>query len=279
MSRTLRRHDRCLNCDMPLGNENFCPQCGQENSDYRVSLLRLLGDLADELFQIESKLWRSSWTLFRRPGLLAEDYSAGRRVRWTTPLRLYLLANVVYFAVVALVPLQIQVQVDDNDRRVMAEAGIDAKQPLSKAKPSNDGFIERRLRHQLHITPGGDEAAVKERAKELFVTNTPKVMVPLLPIFAALTWLLFRRPRRFFVEHLVLALHLHAVAFVLLTLAALMPRQGVSLALMLPVIPWMALALRRLFPQPWWRILAKLAVVGVVYLLAVGGGMLLVMLI
>ena len=31
---------------------------------------RLLGDLFEELFQLESRLWRSLWTLFRRPGLL-----------------------------------------------------------------------------------------------------------------------------------------------------------------------------------------------------------------
>src|ERR1700749_2495562 len=89
---------RCLNCETP-GVDKFCAHCGQENTDYRVSLKRLLGDLFEELFQLETRLWRSLYDLLRHPGRLTLDYNAGRRVRYTSPLRLYLIASVAYFFV------------------------------------------------------------------------------------------------------------------------------------------------------------------------------------
>ncbi|MCU1279774.1 MAG: hypothetical protein JWM53_3320, partial [bacterium] len=96
MSRQLRPSPSCLNCGHAVASR-FCSECGQENTDYHVSIGRLVADLFEELFQLESRLWRSLWLLFRKPGLLTREYNAGRRVSYTTPLRLYLIASVVYF--------------------------------------------------------------------------------------------------------------------------------------------------------------------------------------
>ena len=102
MTRQLRPAPHCLNCGHEM-QSRFCPECGQENTTYKVSLGRLLGDLFEELFQLESRLWRSLWDLVRHPGRLTREYNAGRRVRYTSPLRLYLLASFTYFFCVALV--------------------------------------------------------------------------------------------------------------------------------------------------------------------------------
>src|SRR3954464_15280484 len=103
MSRQLRPSPNCLNCGHAVATR-FCPECGQENTSYRVSLGRLVGDLFEELFQLESRLWRTLWLLFRRPGTLTREYNAGRRVAYTTPLRLYLIASVAYFFVGTVLP-------------------------------------------------------------------------------------------------------------------------------------------------------------------------------
>ena len=65
-TRQLRRSTVCLNCGTALAG-NFCSECGQENTDYRVSLGRLLRDLAEEVLNVESRLWRSLWHLVRYP--------------------------------------------------------------------------------------------------------------------------------------------------------------------------------------------------------------------
>ncbi|MCU1279931.1 MAG: hypothetical protein JWM53_3477, partial [bacterium] len=69
MSRQLRPSPSCLNCGHAV-TSRFCSECGQENTDSHVSIGRLVADLFEELFQLESRLWRSLWLLFRKPGLL-----------------------------------------------------------------------------------------------------------------------------------------------------------------------------------------------------------------
>jgi hypothetical protein len=53
-----------------------------------------------------------------------------------------------------------------------------------------------------------------------FVRLLPRLMFLLLPTFAALVHLVYRRRGRYYVEHLVFALHYHALAFFTLTLEA-----------------------------------------------------------
>jgi hypothetical protein len=53
-----------------------------------------------------------------------------------------------------------------------------------------------------------------------FVQLVPRLMFLLLPWFALLLLLLFRRSRRLYAEHVVFALHFHAAAFLVLTIDA-----------------------------------------------------------
>src|SRR5258708_33618024 len=103
MTRQLRPSPQCLNCGHEV-QSRYCSECGQENTTYKVSLGGLLGDLFDELFQLESRLWRSLWHLVRYPGRLTREYNAGRRVRYTSPLRLYLLSSFLYFFTATVLP-------------------------------------------------------------------------------------------------------------------------------------------------------------------------------
>jgi hypothetical protein len=50
-----------------------------------------------------------------------------------------------------------------------------------------------------------------------FVANIPKMMFVFLPLMAAVMLLLYWRPRRYYVEHLVFYLHVHAALFLALT--------------------------------------------------------------
>jgi hypothetical protein len=255
--RQLRRHERCLNCGEPVPG-NFCGRCGQENTDYHVSLRQLLGDAADELLQLESRLWRSLWDLVRRPGRLTNAYVAGQRVRYTTPLRLYLLAVGAYFALGSLLP-----QPAGHRTIVIGDSATTA--------PSS--AFEARLRERLGIVDGKiDPDAINRRAHAALMSTMPKVLALLVPGFALLTMALFRRPRRFFVEHLVLALHVHALAF-LLFLLVLPPRLDDMLLIALAAATlWTVLALRAVFAQSWPRTLVKAAVLGLLYSILVGAG-------
>ena len=71
--------------------------------------------------------------------------------------------------------------------------------------------IERRIRERLGVVTKLDPVESSRRAREVLVANAPRTMAVLVPIFALLVMMLFWR--RFFVEHLVFALHAHALAY------------------------------------------------------------------
>jgi hypothetical protein len=257
MSRELRRAVACRNCDAEMQG-NFCAACGQENTDYRVSLRRLLGDLVDEVFQLESRLWRSLWALFRHPGLLTREYNAGRRVRYTTPLRLYLIASVTYFFVASVRPEH----VDIDFRDVHSETDGDTSELVRRIANQFDRRIKLIQK---------DQPAAARRAQEAITEWGPRVMALLVPLFALLTFALFRRPRHFFVEHLVFALHVHAVVF-FLWLPPTLLRHDTSGPFVVAMLVWTWIAARNVFQQSWWRLLWKLPLLGLIYISFVGLG-------
>jgi hypothetical protein len=257
--RQLRPSENCLNCGHAVATR-FCPECGQENTSYRVSLGRLIGDLFEELFQLESRLWRTLWALFRRPGLLTREYNAGRRVAYTTPLRLYIIASVAYFFVGSIMPgekISEHVQFDLGDVAVE-----DAK--IEKAPPMIRALIERA--REARKDPQGTVLRVRHTVTEW----APRIAAFLVPLLAFLTWLFFRRPKLFFVEHLVFALHAHATAFLLLLVGEVLHWGPIGFFTFLAGIALVFLALRRVFAQSRLRTGLKLVVIGFVYSLALG---------
>jgi hypothetical protein len=259
MTRELRRAAACRNCHAEVTG-NFCAGCGQENTDYRVSLRRLVGDLVDEVFQLESRLWRSLWALFRHPGLLTREYNAGRRVRYTTPLRLYMLASIAYFLVAGLVP----------DKNLKMELGSSAELQHAQEQPGEASPFVRDLERRLSIAQHDPEAA-RRRMQRAVLDWGPRIMALLVPLFALLTFAFFRQPRHFYVEHLVFALHLHAAAFFLWMLAAGI-RHYAGLPLFLAVLMWSFLAARNVFEQSWGRLSWKLPLLGMIYCVLVSVG-------
>ncbi|MGD8978050.1 MAG: DUF3667 domain-containing protein [Gammaproteobacteria bacterium] len=90
----------CRNCDTPLEGP-FCPQCGQRDVDLDRPLQALLGEAIREAFDLDGRAMRTLRTLFRRPGVLTNEYLAGHRRRYSSPIRLYLVVSVLFFVVAA----------------------------------------------------------------------------------------------------------------------------------------------------------------------------------
>jgi hypothetical protein len=101
MSDAAQPTDYCYNCNIRLTG-GFCANCGQKAQGLDPSLTHFLHDLTHELLHVDGKIVRSVWTLLARPGVLTRDYFEGRRARWISPIRLYLVFSVAYFAVTAL---------------------------------------------------------------------------------------------------------------------------------------------------------------------------------
>ena len=86
----------CENCGAPLSGR-FCAQCGQAAINYRRSFRHIFVDLLDEFLNWDSKFFATIGLLLVRPWKLTNEFLSGRRVRYVHPLRLYLLASIVFF--------------------------------------------------------------------------------------------------------------------------------------------------------------------------------------
>lgn len=63
--------------------------------------MSLLGNVLKETFELDGRAAHTVNTLFRHPGLLTSEFLAGRRRRYTSPLRLYLVISIAFFVIVA----------------------------------------------------------------------------------------------------------------------------------------------------------------------------------
>jgi hypothetical protein len=91
-------HPGCLNCGTELHGQ-YCGHCGQRASSRLISLWELTRDAFGDLFELDSRLWRTLVPLLARPGRLTRDYLEGRRARYMPPFRMYLVLSVVFFVV------------------------------------------------------------------------------------------------------------------------------------------------------------------------------------
>ena len=90
---------RCGNCRTPLAG-GHCYVCGQPVRGLIRPLAGWIADFFDSVFDWDGRLPRTLVPLLLRPGFLTTEYIAGRRVRYVTPVRLFLfLAIVLFFAV------------------------------------------------------------------------------------------------------------------------------------------------------------------------------------
>ncbi|SFF34328.1 DUF3667 domain-containing protein [Thermoflexibacter ruber] len=96
----LRKGENCLNCGLKLDKKyNYCPQCGQENTDNKVSLRTLIADTILNYFNFDMLLGRSLLPFLFRPGYLVKEFLEGKRVGHIHPVRLYLIVNFLFFLV------------------------------------------------------------------------------------------------------------------------------------------------------------------------------------
>lgn len=79
----------CRNCFHPLPSKaKFCPQCGQRDSDGKVSMRGLLAKLWNNTFHLEGKFLRTAWQLFI-PGMVTTEFFKGKQDRYPHPIRLF----------------------------------------------------------------------------------------------------------------------------------------------------------------------------------------------
>ncbi|MGC3998780.1 MAG: DUF3667 domain-containing protein [Anaeromyxobacter sp.] len=285
---------RCPNCDAPLAGR-WCAACGQDQAhDLRRPLRRFLGEVLEEAVSLDSRFAHTLGPLLLRPGHVAAEMIGGRRARYSSPVRLYLLASLLFFLATAVAPeqatdMKVDLGQEDEPHLVIrlggreeapaeqapaprAEGGEAAKADQADqavtaegtAELSRSGALGAWVATRVDRLKGLPRSEVQRRFQSAFHDHAPAAVFVLVPILAALLKLAHRR--RFYAEHLLLALHAQTVGFLLLLPGLWWP--PLTLAGVLAAACWTWLALRRLHREGALRTTAKLAAVGVAYMLA-----------
>jgi hypothetical protein len=241
---------QCKNCGADVTGR-YCGACGQHSDVSIPSLHKLLVEALGDLYNFDSRLWRSLGLLLFKPGRLTREYLEGRRARYVPPFRLYVVLSLLFFFLLAVLP-----DFDDGETPVILRG---AAEPETPPPATEDDAVALEPQGEPESTPfrfgiettddgedgwscmelGGMEnwspeirARVERSCERItadngssfgraIVENVPLMMFLFIPIVAAGMKVLYPLARRKYVEHLLFFLHFHALFFLIATLGLL----------------------------------------------------------
>ena len=93
----------CRNCECPLSeNAHFCTNCGQRNTDGRVTFKELFAHFLDNLLNFDNRVFQTIGDL-ARPGKLTRQFFEGKHIRYYHPVRLFIISGAIFIALLSLV--------------------------------------------------------------------------------------------------------------------------------------------------------------------------------
>jgi hypothetical protein len=96
MKKHYRHENDCLNCGTILEGK-FCHNCGQENLEMKESFGHMLNHAVSDYFHFDYQFFNTLKPLFLEPGLLTNEYLAGRRAQYLHPVKMYIFISFVFF--------------------------------------------------------------------------------------------------------------------------------------------------------------------------------------
>jgi hypothetical protein len=277
---------RCDNCGAMLSGK-YCAACGQRREAPVHSLWHFTQLATEDLTHADSRLWRTLGALLYKPGHLTREFLSGRRARYLPPVRLYLVLSVLFFLVASAVQSKFAVVEFDDKPAAGKPTVVEKLDEVPALKPKAGETPEQSADRvcadanyngpwAATLQPLLQKACRKSIAdnghlQEAFMHNMPRAMFIFLPLLAGLMMLMYWRPRRYYVEHLLLFVHNHAVAFLVLGVVLLLGKfvpdiPGLGLAIFLYFTWYMYRSMRVVYRQGRALTVSKLMLLAFFYL-------------
>src|SRR3954467_15531764 len=191
----------CPNCGSAMVAE-FCARCGELQPAHRdLSIAAVAHDAVQEFVGVDGKIPRTLWALLTKPGLLTREFIDGRRGRYSKPLSLFLVLNVVFFF-------------------IQPHTGLlrySLREYIGDSADFNDDRAARFVQARLAKTHES-RASYEVRFNDTLADHKKSMLLFAVPVFALAMIVIFAGTRRYFVEHLVFAVHSYAFLLVILTI-------------------------------------------------------------
>ena len=175
-------------------------------------------------------------------------------------------------------PSEAQIAVDDVMKELEAdkqkEAGPHVQFGPDKKRPKTpfEVWMEKRIKDQI-----GENGSKAKLFVETLRSNLSTMMLFCIPLFAFILKILYLRQKRFYIEHLVYSLNIHAffhLAVILVVLISIglnrwipgAPQVLLTLLLCALVFVQIFFSIRQVYKQSWFMSLFKFAFGGIIYL-------------
>lgn len=255
----------CANCGSPLTG-SYCSHCGQRADTHAHSVGHFFHEFAEALTHADSRVWGTLLPLLRRPGFLTREYFAGHRARYLAPLRIYLFMSVLFLLLSATLG-------GGSGRHVAVQVDTPKSDAECTEMQTNLKLRGKPILPRLQAACRNIVADNGQQFGENMVHNLGRAMFVFLPLMAALMKLLYWRPRRYYLEHLVLLLHNHACIFLLLSLFLVALRwlgSGAWTGLLVLALGWYSVrylyrSMKVMYGQGGWLTLMKFGVLAWAY--------------
>lgn len=229
----------CPSCGAELAGP-FCHQCGEARPDpHDFSWKHALHDAVHEFVHLDGKILQTLWLLIRRPGMLTAEYWEGRRRLHIRPLRLYIVLAAVHL-----------IAMSHSYYRVDFFLQTEGAGPLNR-------LVEKIAAKRNTTTEAAKELINEKIAKAYSVTQYSAVLG-----FAVVPWVLYRRRRPHYLQHLIFSMHVYGFYFLLTAAVSQVVPGQIWRRSPLPLVTaaYLYFAIRRLYGDGTWTAVWKAVV-------------------
>jgi len=267
---------KCRNCDSALTGE-YCGACGQRKGRADLRLSEALGEVFDEVFSWDSRLWRTLFALMFRPGLLTAEFVAGRRARYVPPFRLYLIISFLTFLTLS-VGASIDAFNTDLDSESQSSPMIIIDSGPGEQSAEGEGEIKIGIADDDSPQWLQDlEGRIETNATRLegdsgsffaqLLDYLPQLMFLMLPLFALIIQIFYLFSGYYYLQHLVFGLNFHSFVYLLYLLgqAAALFTEALDGFFLFALALYLPLSLRRVYGSSIAGAVAKSVAIGLLY--------------
>lgn len=192
----------CVSCENTYEG-NYCSHCGEKllkESDY--SLKKFSEHSIDMFTHVDSKFLKSFKYLLFRPGFLTLEYWRGVRVKYAKPLQIFIVVNAAFYLISHTI-MSINVFKTPLYNHTVYGFYSEYAKELVKERLVERGVTLNDYAINFNIT-------AENLSKSLIIL--------LVPLFALLSWMLFYKWKKYFIQHLIKSLHFYSFILIIVVL-------------------------------------------------------------
>lgn len=238
------QYSHCKNCGTALQGI-YCHKCGQYALDINQSFLKYIEQFFENAYQFDGKIFQTLRYLFTKPGFLSKEFMAGKINSYMHPLKLFMFASIVFFSFIfalytgdeyvnafaALDTETVQVsQVKDSViNELKPQQTVDKKEIKQEKDTTTVKKKDKKTKNKKDKSDKDDDQKLTPKMMKLIYQDAfgqiskylPLMILFLLPVYAFILRLLFRKTQPVYMASFVASIHIHTVLILILSILVL----------------------------------------------------------